>query len=375
MSGDEFVILCEDLEGEAEAHVVAERISAGLAAPYSLSTTEVKVTASIGVAFASQGVYAPQQLLQDADAAMYQAKRKGGNRYQVIDLREQHLDERRRSLSRELEGAAGRGELRLQHQPIVTALDRRIAGAEALLRWAHPERGMMAPATFIPLAEEFGLITDIGLWALGQACLDRSPWQNGGKHDVGISVNVSAQQLLSSDFPAIVQSVLLATRTDPGLLTLELTETVFLEDGERALVVFEQLKNLGVLLALDDFGIGFSSLSYLRQFPVDIIKIDKSFTTDLESDPASLSIVSAVIRVAHELGMVTIAEGVETPSQCRQVAALGSDFCQGYYFARPMSALDFETMMRHGDLEGSPRLPLLAMAPGLGAAGQLGGVL
>ena len=350
---------------ESESQVVAGRIAVALAAPYSLSTTKVKVTASIGVAFAGQGVYAPAALLQDADAAMYQAKRKGGNRYQVIDLREQQLDDRRRTLSRDLEGAAGRGELRLQHQPIVATLDRRIARAEALLRWAHPERGTVAPTTFIPLAEEFGFITDIGLWALGQACLDRSPWQSGDNNpDVGTSVNVSAQQLLSSDFPSVVQSVLLATHTNPGLLTLELTESVFLEDSERALVVFEQLKKLGVLLALDDFGIGYSSLGYLRQFPIDIVKIDRSFTAELESDPASRSIVSAVIELAHVLDMMTIAEGVETPTQYKQVAALECDFCQGFYFAGPMSAGDFETMMKLGDHEGNPRLPVLSQTPG-----------
>ena len=358
LSGDEFVILCEDLGGESDSHVVAERLSVALTAPYVLSTIEVKVTASIGVAFAGPGVYPPEQVLQDADAAMYQAKRKGGNRHQVIDLREQHLDEQRHSLRHELEGATGRGELRVQHQPIVTTVDRRITGVEALLRWAHPERGMVAPATFIPLAEESGLITDIGLWVLGQACLDRSPWQSADNiRDVGTSVNVSAQQLLSSDFASIVQDVLLATHTDPKLLTLELTESVFLQDSERALVVFEQLKRLGVLLALDDFGIGFSSLGYLRQFPVDIVKIDRSFTVALESDQASRSIVSAVIGLAHVLGMVTIAEGVENAAQYSQVAALDCDFCQGFYFARPMSAADFETMMRLSDLGGNPVLP------------------
>ncbi len=360
LSGDEFVVLCEDLDGESDLHMVAERISLALAAPYSLSTIEVNVTASIGVAFAGQGAHAPAQLLHDADAAMYQAKRKGGNRHQVIDLREQNLDEQRQALSRELEGAAGRGELRLEHQPIVDTKDGRVASAEALIRWSHPEHGMMAPATFIALAEEFGLISDIGLWALGQACLDRRLWQNDDKtRSIGTSVNVSAQQLLSSDFTSIVQSVLLATHTDPKFLTLELTESVLLEDGARALVVFEQLKQLGVLLALDDFGIGYSSLGYLRRFPVDIVKIDQSFTAGLESDRASRSVVAAVIDLAHVLGMATIAEGVENPGQYGQIAALDCDFCQGFYFAGPLSATEFEAIMRLGDLEGNPHLPVL----------------
>jgi EAL domain-containing protein (putative c-di-GMP-specific phosphodiesterase class I) len=176
---------------------------------------------------------------------------------------------------------------------------------------------------------------------------------------VGISVNVSAQQLLAPDFSAIVAAVLLTTQTDAKLLTLELTESVFLQDGERALVVFDELKKLGVLLALDDFGTGYSSLSYLKRFPVDIVKIDQSFIADVESDNASRSIVSAVIDLAREMGMTTVAEGVENPAQHNEVAALGCDFCQGFYFAQPMSAAKFDTVMQLSDLDGNPRLPVL----------------
>ena len=361
LSGDEFVILCEDFGGESELSAVATRIRLALSAPYALASIEVEVTASIGVAFAGRGTYPSAQLLADADAAMYQAKRKGGNRHQVIDLREQHLSEQRQDLTHELNDATSRGELRVQYQPIVTTVDGRIVGAEAFVRWAHPSRGMLRPALFIPLAEESGSIIEIGSWVLNQACLDRRLWRSGdSSRDLGTSVNVSAQQLLSPEFTSIVEAALLATQTDPTLITFDLTESVFLQDGERALVVFEQLKALGVLLALDDFGTGFSSLAYLKQFPVDIVKLDQGFTADLTSDLASRSIVSAVNDVAHKLGMVTVAENVETFAQYSGVAALGCDFCQGYYFARPMSATDFETVMRLSDVDGNPRLPVPA---------------
>jgi diguanylate cyclase (GGDEF)-like protein len=359
LSGDEFVILCEDFDGKPGVSEVADRISEALGAPYVLSTTTVNVTASVGIAFAGRGVFPPAQLLQDADAAMYQAKRKGGNRHQVIDLREQHFVERRHALRRGLQGADARGELRVEHQPIVNTADRRVTGVEALVRWAHPERGMVAPAAFIPLAEESGVIVEIGRWVLSQACQDRHLWQLGDRAgDLVTSVNVSPRQLLARDFASMVEAVLLATQTDPELLTLELTESLFLQEGGRAPAVFEELKRLGVLLALDDFGTGFSSLSYLKRFPFDLVKIDSSFTAELESDEASRAIASAIIELAHVIGVKTVAEGVENAAQYGQVAALGCDFCQGFYFARPMSAADFDAVMKVNDLGANPRLPV-----------------
>jgi diguanylate cyclase (GGDEF)-like protein len=361
MSGDEFVVLCENLNGESDLSLVASRISEALRTPYTLSTNEVNVTASIGVAFAGRGIYAPTQLIRDADAAMYLAKRNGGNRHQVVDLREVHFFERRHTLKRELAGAIARGELLVQHQPIVTTKDGQIIGVEALLRWAHDGRQDVAPIDVVKLAEESGLITEIGRWVLEQACNDRHRWQRDDRaRDVGVAVNVSAQQLLSPDFSATVAAVLRSTKTAPGLLTIELTETVLLQDSHRALAVFEQLKKLGVLLALDDFGTGYSSLSYLKQFPVDIVKIDQSFIADLESDQASRSIVTAVIDLARVMGIATVAEGVENAAQHGEVTALGCDFCQGFYFAQPMPASEFDVLMQLGDLSGNRRLPYFA---------------
>ncbi len=251
----------------------------------------------------------------------------------------------------------------MEYQPIVGTVDGRIIGVEALLRWVHPSRGLVSPATLIPLAEQSGIITEIGRWVLEHACPDQRRWHGKTPTDyLGMSVNVSAYQLMSPDFIATVEDVLVRSNTDPGLLTLEVTESVFVQDSERALVVLNDLKRLGVLLALDDFGTGYSSLSYLKRFPVDIVKIDQGFVADLGRDQASHAIVSAVVVLAHALGLTVVAEGVETLRQYDEVAELGCDACQGYYFARPMPAEDLDALMTHGDANGGPGLPMLATA-------------
>ncbi|MCU1428396.1 MAG: hypothetical protein JWL83_2396, partial [Actinomycetia bacterium] len=360
MSGDEFVILCEDLETPDQADVIAARIGASVATPFVLSGAEVDVTASVGIAFSGRGDELSEQLLQDADTAMYQAKRKGGDRHQIVDLREQHLAGQRATLERELRGAPSRGELRTEYQPIVDTADGRIAGLEALIRWANPGRGLVTPTLLVSLAEQSGLITEIGRWVLERACTDRRRWKNGHETDtMTMSVNVSAYQLMSPDYAATVAAVLFGTDTDPKLVTLEVTESVFVQDSERALVVLNELKHLGVNLALDDFGTGYSSLTYLKRFPIDIVKIDQGFVADLQHDEASHAIVNAVIELAHTLGMVVVAEGVETAEQHRQLAMLGCDFCQGFYFAHPTPADDIDTLL-HGHAGEAVLLPALA---------------
>ena len=359
MSGDEFVILCEDLDARAQADLIAERIGSVLTAPFVLSGVEVEVTASVGVAFSGPGAQLSDQLLSDADAAMYQAKRNGGARHQLVDHREQYLAGRRVDLERDLRGAMTRAELRTMYQPIVDTGDGRITGVETLLRWDHPSRGLVAPMVLVPLAEQSGLITEIGRWVLERTCTDRHRWQSD---DFTVSVNVSAHQLMSLDYTASVAAVLAETESDPELVTLEVTESVFLHDSDRALVVLGDLKQLGVNLALDDFGTGFSSLTYLRRFPIDIVKIDQSFVADLEQDPASHAIVSAIVELAHNLGMKVVAEGVESAEQHRRLAALNCDSCQGYYFARPMSADDFDAVARPGVNRGAGFLPQRAIA-------------
>jgi EAL domain-containing protein (putative c-di-GMP-specific phosphodiesterase class I) len=294
---------------------------------------------------------------------MYQAKRKGGARHQIIDLREQNKASQRATLERDLRGAPARGELRIEYQPIVDASDGRITGVEALLRWAHPSRGLVPPAVLIPLAEQSGVITEIGLWVLEHACPDRHRWHNRLHTDeLTLSVNVSADQLMAPDYVDIVAAVLDQTNTEPGLLTLEMTESVFVQDGERALVVLSELKHLGVALALDDFGTGYSSLNYLKRFPMDIVKIDQSFVADMQHDPASHHIISKVIELAHLLDMTVVAEGVETAEQHHLLATLGCDSCQGYYFGYPMPADNLDDMMRQNVDSGTVHLPALPPA-------------
>jgi diguanylate cyclase (GGDEF)-like protein len=346
LAGDEFVILCEDLDHTSQVEPLATRIDEALGETFVLSGIEVQVSASVGIAFAGRGDDIPEQILQDADTAMYQAKRKGGARHGMVDVGEQRLADNRASLNRDLRGALARRELRTEYQPIVATADGRITGVEALLRWAHPIRGIVAPDTIVPLAEQSGLIVEIGRWVLMQACVDLHRWQRHDHHQaLEICVNISSAQLMAPDFAATVAAVLTETRTEANAVTLEITESVFIQDSDRALVVLNDLKRLGVKLALDDFGTGYSSLSYLKQFPVNIVKIDQAFIADLGREPTSRLIVSAIVRLAHSLQMTVVAEGIESASQFDEVVALDCDSYQGYFFARPASADALDSMM------------------------------
>jgi diguanylate cyclase (GGDEF)-like protein len=345
LSGDEFVILCEDLVDVSGADPIAVRLSAELARPFALSHVEVTVSASIGIAFTGQGIDEPEGLLRDADLAMYRSKRDRVTTRGVLDLRELHLSGHQAGLARSLAGAVGRGELHLEYQPIVDAVDGRMTGVEALARWTHPSRGPVAPAVFIPFAEQSGQIVELGRWVLEQACCDRHRWQQHSEAEIAMSVNVSAHQFMSSGFAATVERVLKTTATDARLVTLEVTESVFVRDEERALVVLGELKAIGVTLALDDFGTGYSSLGYLNTLPIDTIKVDQTFIAKLSPKPASQAIVTAIIQLAHGIGMSVVCEGVETARQYQDVAELGSDACQGFYFARPMPAASVSALI------------------------------
>jgi EAL domain-containing protein (putative c-di-GMP-specific phosphodiesterase class I) len=260
-----------------------------------------------------------------------------------------------------MHGLLGRNELHLDYQPIVATGDGHITSVEALLRWAHPSRGLVTPGVLIPLAEKAGLIPAIGGWVLQEASDEQSHWQNDYRvDDVAMSVNVSAHQLMSAGFVDLVAAVVSASTGRADQLTLEMSESVFVTDGERALIVLNDLKALGVKLALDDFGTGFSSLSYLLQFPVDIVKIDKIFVAGLGRDRTNRAIVAAIVQLAHDLGSTVIAEGVETIEQHRELAQLGADFCQGFYFAHPMPAVNIDTLIEHRVDGASQSLPKLA---------------
>ena len=353
LSGDEFVILCEDLDESSPLEALALRFDTALAQPFRLSHVELEMTATIGVAVTGPGGRAPEELIHDADLAMYRDKRHRGANDDVLDLRTLHLAGYQAGLARSLPGAIERDEVHVAYQPIVDTTHAQLTGSEALLRWTHPARGAVSPTVLIPFAEQSGQIVELGQWVLERACTDRQRWQRQPGPPTGISVNVSAHQLMAPGFAASVADILMSTSTDPSQLTLEVTESVFLRDEQRALVVLTELKQLGVMLALDDFGTGYSSLAYLNSLPVDTIKIDQTFIATLTHDPDSQRIVAAIIALAHNLEMTVVAEGVETANQHRELTKLGSDACQGFYFGRPMPAPNLDLLIQHQQHAGT----------------------
>jgi len=354
MSGDEFVILCEDLHTRDQGNTITARVAAALTPPYVLSGKEVNVIASIGIAFTGSAADAPEQLIHEADLAMYRAKRTISPRRRVLDLRSAA---EQGGVARLLPGAAARGELRLVYQPIVATADGRLTGVEALLRWTHPHHGLVSPTVLIPLAEESHEIHEIGQWVLEQAWSDRQSWAAEQAGDLGVSVNVSAHQFMAAGFAEVIARMLDDASVNPRLLTLEVAEAVFALDEQRALVVLDDLKDIGVTLALDDFGTGSTSLSYLSTHPVDSLKVDRTFTAKLADELASGAIMTAVIQLAHGLGMTVCSKGVETVEQHHKLTHLGCDYCQGFYFAQPMPTSSLVTLLRdNGDGIG-PRLP------------------
>lgn len=366
LSGDEFLILCEDLTDTASVDPLAIRLDAELSRPFSLSGIEVRASASIGVAFTGEETNSPEELLRDADLAMYQCKRSRVNSHDLLDLRRLHVARRQAGLARGLAGAISRGELHIDYQPIVESSDGRVAAVEALLRWTHPSHGPISPAVFIPFAEQSGQIIEIGRWVIEQACADRQHWQQHTQADIAIAINVSVHQFMAIGMAQAVTTALSDTSTDPSLLTLEVTESVFVRDQRRALVVLNDLKQIGLKLALDDFGTGYSSLGYLNAMPIDAIKVDQSFVSKLTDAASSHEIVAAIIGLAHGLGMTVVAEGVETVEQRRAVTKLGCEFCQGFYFAKPMSTTLLEDLIRtRADGNGTrPPLSLPLKTPG-----------
>ena len=339
VSGDEFVFLCEDLHSPDDVQLLARRIDEAFTDPFVLVGLELNITASVGVAFAGPGDDISDELVIKADIAMYQAKRKGGAGHQIIDLREALQKTKRASLETELRTAFAHGELDVAYQPIVRSCDGQMVGAEALLRWTHPDRGPISALAMVQVAEQSELITDIGAWVMERACRDRARWLVAQPaKPLELAVNVSARQMMSRDFVKTVQQVLRRTGMDPSALVLEMTETIFIVDGDSATSVLDEVSKLGIRLALDDFGTGFSSLSYLRRLPIDIVKIDQGFISDIGKVTTGGAIVAAVTHLAHVLGLTVVAEGVQTQLQRDEIQAIGCDFAQGYFYARPMSA-------------------------------------
>ena len=359
VAGDEFVILCEELADTADALTLATRIQVELAAPFEvLPGTPVTMSASVGIAYAGPGEAVSEQLIADADTAMYQAKHSGGGVHQVLDLHAARAAADRHRLEIDLRTAQDDGQLALAYQPIVRTTDGLVTGVEALLRWQHPQQGPVLASTAVRLAEQNGLISRIGEWVLEQACTDRTRW--AAQHPtrlLDLSVNVSGHQLVEPGFSDTVARILTSTGMDPTALLLELTETVCIDDPERAQTVLHDLRKLGVRLALDDFGTGFCSLTYLHQFPIDMLKIDQSFVADLHYDHTALMIAAAVTELAHVLGMTVTAEGIETEQQHQDVVSIGCDLAQGFRYARPLTAAELGSRL-DADPDQPLRLPL-----------------
>jgi len=337
--GDEFVLLCDKLQTDADVRVVAERVVRALAAPFVDNGIEFNITASVGVVTASDPYAGAEDTLRDSDAAMYQAKEHGRNQYQFFDANLRERATAKRAIETELIGAIKDEQFRLDYQPVFALSDQHIVGFEALIRWDHPERGTIPPAEFIDIAESRGLIVAIGTWALNEACRQLVEWtslRKGAGAPLTMAVNVSGRQLRANDFVDEVTSALGRYGLAPGQLCLEITETALIEETADARDALEELAGLGVHIALDDFGTGYSSLAHLRQFPVDILKIDRSFVDRLETSDRDRQIVAAVTSMAHVLGMTVVGEGIETLGQLRELTDLGCDDGQGYLLARPM---------------------------------------
>lgn len=355
LGGDEFVVVLESLsaitdEAAAQADLVAERIRAQLSLPYQLAERDYHTTPSIGVVLFRGNQESLDDVMKYADTAMYQAKTAGRNTIRFYDPVMQAAVEARADLEDELRHAIELQQLRLYYQIQMDSRNRPL-GAEVLLRWQHPERGLIAPSQFIPLAEESGLIVPIGLWVLQTACAQLKVWQNDARtRDLTLAVNVSAKQFRSPDFVAQVQRTVVGTGAKPALLKLELTESIVLENVEDTIAKMRELKLFRVSFSMDDFGTGYSSLQYLKQLPLDQIKIDQSFVRDIVNDPNDAAIVQTIIAMGEVLGLNVIAEGVETEAQREFLDLRGCHSFQGYLFGRPVPLADFEVQLRNIDV-------------------------
>ena len=340
--GDEFAILLESIQGPSDAIHVAEKVLQTISAPFKLTNHEAITTASIGVALSSPNYKEAEDIIRDADTAMYRAKEGGKARYEIFDTAMHTRAVTLLRLETDLRRAIDNEELCVYYQPIVSVANGQLHGFEALVRWHHPERGVVSPTDFISLAEETGLILPLGLNVIREACRQLRVWQQRSfsDRDLIMSVNLSAKQLMESDLVERIAEVLQESQLKPWHLKLEVTESVVMENPEIAAVTLAKLRALGVLLSIDDFGTGYSSLSYLNRFPLHILKIDRSFISTMNQSDENLQIVKTIVTLAGNLGMEVIAEGVETEEQLNQLRLLKCQYAQGFLFSKPMNAMD-----------------------------------
>jgi PAS domain S-box-containing protein len=335
MGGDEFIILLTDLNNIQHASLVAQRVLTALSQPFMVGAHEIYTTASIGITIYPLDSEDPDTLLKYADTAMYQAKDKGRNDFQFYTESMNAVAVERFTVENQLRKALARNEFRLYYQAQMDLQSRKVVGAEALVRWMHPEKGLVAPMSFIPLAEETGLIVPIGEWILHAACAQNRIWQGSGVAPMRVTVNISSVQFRQKNFVENVVKTLTDAGLDPQQLELELTESIIMENAEATIATLHALKEKGIRLSIDDFGTGYSSLSYLKRFPIDTLKIDQSFVKDLGSDPNSAAIVKSIVVLAHNLNLKVIAEGVETEQQMTFLQKCACDQMQGFLFHIP----------------------------------------
>jgi diguanylate cyclase (GGDEF)-like protein/PAS domain S-box-containing protein len=340
LGGDEFVILLGELRETGEALFVAERIQNDLKSSFDLGGSEVFISTSIGITLSTSGHTSAEDMLRDADIAMYRAKAKGKAQYQVFDQEMHQQAVMQLQFETEMRHALERGEFCLYYQPIFNLETNNLAGFESLVRWNHPERGLVSPMVFIPTAEENRLILPLGRWILYESCRQLREWQinNPSASSLMVSVNISCKQFLQMDLAEQVAAILRETGLDPSCLKLEITESHIFENTEMAVATMNRLRSLGVEISLDDFGTGYSSLSYLHRLPIDYLKIDRSFVNRMVESKENGEIVYTIIKLAQNLKMKVIAEGIETPEQLAQLHLLNCEYGQGYFFSKPMEA-------------------------------------
>ncbi len=342
LGGDEFAILLEEIANVGDAVQVAQRTHAILAEPYTLDGHEVFTTASIGIALSGSESARPEDFLRDADTALHRAKALGKARHEVFDATMHTRAVTRLRIETDLRRAIERREFRLHYQPIVELPSGRLVGFEALMRWAHPDRGLVPPMEFIPVAEDTGLIVPLGEWGFGEACRQMRAWHErfSTQPPLMISVNLSGKQFVQPDLADRLDRILRETGLAPESLKIEITESVLMDNPESAALTLARFRALNVQISLDDFGTGYSSLGYLHRFPIDTLKVDRSFVNAMGREGEGSELVRTIITLAHSMDMTVVAEGVETKEQVAQLAALGCEYGQGYYFAKPMSAED-----------------------------------
>jgi diguanylate cyclase (GGDEF)-like protein/PAS domain S-box-containing protein len=345
IGGDEFVVLLGDLKEPEDARHVAQKVLDTLAEPVVIDGNELKVTPSIGICAYPHDGADVATLMRNADTAMYYAKQMGRNNYQFFTQAMTEAAQHRLVIENDLRHALERGEFTLHYQPQLDLRSGRIIGFEALVRWRHPQRGLVPPSEFIAAAEETGLIGPLGEWVLRQACVEACAWRESGYPELQVSVNCSAHQFQREGFVETVELILRGTGLPASCLELEITESVIVQRSEEVMARFAELDAMGVRISIDDFGTGYSSLSYLKRFAIHQLKIDQSFVRDISSDPDDAAIVSAIIAISHSLGLKVVAEGVETAEQLAFLRSLGCDGAQGYYFSRPVPAEEFARLL------------------------------